>query len=979
MMAGPRIWLAGTFVLLAATAARADVGDYLGRPVTSVRLEIEGVPSADEALRRLVEPRVGTPLSLTAVRRSIVHLTSLASFENVVVHAAAEGEGVGLRYALTPAHPIEQVVFGGVTRGGGVDQGALRREIVDRFGEAVPVVRAQEMADAVAAALRVRGYQHARVGVRTEMRHAPHRTVLFLTLEPGERTRVVAVDVVGTADVLARDLRDQLGVDVGDPYEPEMIGQRLASWVADRRRAGHFESRVTLTARFDEGDAVVALTLTVSDGPPVRVVFAGDPLPAAVRDRLAPVATEGSVDEDLLEDSTNRIEEYLRAQGYRDASAPYAREESAGALVVTFTIRRGALYRVARLEITGNASVPFEELAPGLRVREGQPFVQASLDADRSAVEARYERLGFTSVIVEGEADPVVEAPQAGGQVPVVARLRVTENARAIVESVRVEGNDGVGADALLAGLGLQPGRPLQLSQLALDRDAIEIRYANLGYRHATVASSPGLSADGTRADVLFSVREGPQLIVDHVLIVGNSRTRADTIEREIQLRPGEPLGAAAIIDSQQRLAALGLFRRVRITDLSHGDETRRDVLVSLEEAPATTIGYGGGVEVGPRTRTAPDDGGAVERLEFRPRAFFEIGRRNLFGKNRSISLFTRVSLGSDDELAAADGAPARGGSRFGLGEYRVLGTFREPRVFQTLADAFLTGTAEQQIRPSFKFTRRAFSAEVARAVTRTTGISGNYQIQRTVLFDERFSDDDARLIDRLFPKVRLSSFSVSAVRDTRDDQLNPTSGHYTSMNAQLAARRIGSQVGFLRSFMTAQLFRQMPGRSRIVVATSARLGLASGFPREETVIDPDGQTRVEVVEDLPLSERFFAGGDTTVRGFALDQLGTAATIDQATGFPLGGNALAIFNMELRMPVVGGLGLVGFVDVGNVFRRTKNLDLGEMRGALGVGVRYASPVGPLRVDLGFKTDRREIAAGRRENLTALHISLGQAF
>jgi hypothetical protein len=205
-------------------------------------------------------------------------------------------------------------------------------------------------------------------------------------------------------------------------------------------------------------------------------------------------------------------------------------------------------------------------------------------------------------------------------------------------------------------------------------------------------------------------------------------------------------------------------------------------------------------------------------------------------------------------------------------------------------------------------------------------------------------------------------------------------------MNTQLAARRLGSEVGFVRSFLTAQLFQQAPGWSRLIVAASARFGLASGFPREVTrrdedgqpVIGPDGEPIFDVIEDLPASERFFAGGDTTVRGFALDQLGTEATIDQA-GFPLGGNALAIFNLELRMPVVGGLGLVGFFDVGNVFARTTSLDLREMRSALGVGVRYASPVGPLRVDLGFKTDRREIAGGRRENLTALHISLGQAF
>jgi outer membrane protein insertion porin family len=129
-------------------------------------------------------------------------------------------------------------------------------------------------------------------------------------------------------------------------------------------------------------------------------------------------------------------------------------------------------------------------------------------------------------------------------------------------------------------------------------------------------------------------------------------------------------------------------------------------------------------------------------------------------------------------------------------------------------------------------------------------------------------------------------------------------------------------------------------------------------------------------VEDLPASERFFAGGDT-MRGFALDQLGAPGTID-ANGFPNGGNALLILNAELRVPLRGGLGVVGFFDSGNVFARMRHFDLGSLRTAAGLGVRYRSPVGPIRVDVGFKL-RRHVVAGRQEDLTAIHISLGQAF
>jgi outer membrane protein assembly factor BamA len=403
-------------------------------------------------------------------------------------------------------------------------------------------------------------------------------------------------------------------------------------------------------------------------------------------------------------------------------------------------------------------------------------------------------------------------------------------------------------------------------------------------------------------------------------------------------------------------------------------------VLVSVEEAPVTSIGYGGGLEGGQRIRTAAS-GIASERIEVAPRAFFEVGRRNLFGKNRAVNLFSRVSLRPKDSTV-----PGEDGRGFGFSEYRVLGTFREPRVLGTAADALLTGSIEQQHRSSFNFARRGFSAEAGRRLTRAVSLSGNYQIQRTELFDEKISAQDKLLVDRLFPQVLLSSFSLSAIRDTRDDPIDAAAGAYYSANAQLAGRRIGSEVGLAKTFLTAQTFHVVPRSSRIVFAGSARLGMAVGFPRQvlltdgqnQPVLGANGEPLVETVRDLPASERFFAGGDTTVRGFVLDRLGSPSTIDSA-GFPIGGNALVIFNAELRVPVYGGLGVVSFFDTGNVFARTSDINLAELRSAVGFGLRYKSPIGPIRFDLGIKVHRNEIAPGVREALTAVHISLGQAF
>jgi outer membrane protein insertion porin family len=972
-----RGWVRGStllstlIILLCPAAARGDVADYLGKRIVSIRFESENRAASGAGLLRMVETKVGQPLAMIDVRKTVVHLFSLGRFEDVRVHATARGEGVDLLYELAPAHPVERLVFAGDVTAPGVDAGRLRRAVVERFGAAPSAVRAPDVARLVESQLADRGYLHAHVTPRVQIEHAPARAILLLSIASGPRTVVGEVDVTGQPGMPVPQLVERLRVARGAPYEREALAARVAEYLADQRARGYYEARLTTSPRLVEDDRAVNLTVTAAPGARVRIVFTGDELPGNVRDELVPIAREGSADEDLLEDSTIRIEDYLRAQGYRDAAAPHTREEINGELVVTFAVKKGRQYRVAEIAMAGNTFLPRASLEQMLRLRAGQPFQTARLDADIAAITDLYRRRGFAAVKVDSSVEPAAAA-EGSADVPVVVRLAITENGQAIVGSIHVAGNATVQERDLLEGVALRPGSEFFVTQMAMDRDAVQLKYANLGYLSATVDSNPGLSADGTRADIVYRVSEGPRILVDHILIVGNVRTRTETIERELQIRPGDPLGLAAVTESQRRLTALGLFRRTRIAQLTHGDETTRDLLITVDEAPPTTVGYGGGLELGSRIRSEADQGGiASERQELAPRAFFEITRRNLFGKNRSVNLFTRISVRPQNSTAG-------GGSGYGFSEYRVLGTFREPRVFGSAADAFLTGTTEQQIRSSFNFARRAFTAEAGRRLTRALSASGSYQIQRTELFDEKINEADKPLIDRLFPQVLLSSFSVSGIHDTRDDQLDPGAGQYFSANGQLAARRLGSEVGFVKSYLTAQMFRTLPDSGRVVVAASARLGTAAGFARHIVQTGADGLPIIATTSDLPASERFFAGGDTTVRGFALDQLGAASTIDQK-GFPIGGNALVIFNAELRAPIRTGFGVVGFVDSGNVFARTTDIDFGQLRSAVGFGFRYRSPVGPIRIDIGFKVKRHEIATGRLEARHAWHITLGQAF
>jgi outer membrane protein insertion porin family len=922
---------------------------------------LEGRETREPLLTQLVSTVAGQPLSMAQVRETVAHLFSLGRFEGVSVDATLENGRVALRYELLPMHPVARIRFEGPLGATGVDQGAMHRAIVDRYGVSPPLGRAADMTRIVADALRERGYLNPAITPRPVLEHAPERATLVFTIDPGPRTRIGDVEITGVPAVTHAELLARLGVAPGAPYQREALNARIAKYIEERRGKGYYEARIQPVARLSADARIADLTLTVVPGPRVRVVFTGDPLPPDRRAEMVPVEREGSVDEDLLEDSSNRVEEYLRAQGYRDAKAPHARQAADGELVITFTVTRGQQFTVAAYEISGNASVPLADLEPALRLRDGQPYSSAKVDADVQAIEEVYHRRGFAVARVSTAVE-IVTPPPPLGQVPVTVRAVINEGPSTTVDAVTFSGNQALAEEALRARVGLRSATPYVPGQLAADRDAIQLAYQDLGYENASVDARPLFSQNDTHVAVTFAIREGPRVFVDHVLIVGNVRTTTSTIERALQIQAGDPFSLGAINESQRRLTALGLFRRARITGLRHGDEATRDLLVTVEESPPTTIGYGGGVEVG-RVVVAPPDGGvATEEFDVAPRAFFDIGRRNVFGKNRSVNFFSSIAFHSQKSTAPT--------------EFRVIGTFREPRVFNTAADAFVNVTFEQQRRSSFNFSRRGASADVARKVTRAVSVTGGYQIQRTEVFDEKLDDADKPLVDRLFPQYRLSSFSSSLIRDTRDDAVDPSRGEYASVSGQIAGRAIGSEIGFAKSFLTAQVFRAIPRSNRIVFAGNARLGLASGFPREAP--GTDGQLAVTL--DLPQSERFYAGGDTTVRGFYLDRVGTrhvpaqsSDTLDENL-LPIGGNGLVIFNAELRVPIAGGLGIVGFLDTGNVFSRVSEIDLMQLRTAVGSGVRYKSPFGPIRFDLGFKVHRQP-----GEGLTAWFISFGQAF
>ncbi len=955
-------------------AAAAQDQALVGLPVTAVHIEIEGRRDAAEDLRNLIETRVGAPLDARQARESIAQIFAVGRFEDVRIDAARDGAGVAVTYRLMPRHPVRRVSVRGDT---GIAADALRDALETRFEGLASAPSEADATAAVLVILRDEGFLGARASMRADVTHAPHETSLTFDVQAGQPAPIGTVQVEGEwpggpgAPAGNDALLAQINARPGQPYRRSAIRDALDRAVADMRRAGHYAATASHIARPAASGGAIDLVIDADAGPIVEVRFEGDTLPRDRLDELVPIERERAVDIDLLEDATIRIVNDLRREGYWRANAIYRTAEAGGRMTVTFSITRGPRFRLGTLAIEGNRAVSSEALASFVQIAPGDIFVEQTLARGALAIRDYYRRAGFhTADVTVDVTEMPREADSAEGRM--AARLIVTEGPQTFVRAVTFDGVTAIGEADLRRRLQSRAGDPYYLPLLAADRDIILRAYLDRGYQQAAVAIEPTFDAAGTGVSLRVAITEGAQTTVDRVIVVGNSRTDLQTILDELTLRPGTPLGLADIVESQRRLSALGLFRRVRLTEGSRQPGASSvDLIVTLEEAPATTISYGGGLEAVERPR-AVADGGTEDKLEFEPRGFFEVTRRNIAGGNRSISLFTRLSLGKD----TAPGDAARDGKGFGISQYRVVASYREPRAFRFDADLLISGSVERANRTSFSFDRQSLSADVLKRFSPAVRFNGRYSLEYTSLVDQGIAEEDRLPIDRLFPKARLSIVSGSIVRDTRNDPVDPEGGLLLAFDLDVAPRALGSEFGFVKTFGQALVFTRLPTSARIVLAGSARVGLARGFSRVVDDAQPLVLAPVEV-RDMPASQRFFAGGSTTVRGFQLDRLGVPAVLN-ADGLSNGGNAMVVLNGEVRVPIWKDVGAVGFVDAGQVFARVGDFDIGDVRPTAGVGLRYRSPIGPLRLDVGFKLNRVTFP-NRREHGSEWHFSLGQAF
>jgi outer membrane protein assembly complex protein YaeT len=972
--------LVGFLVLasLRSVWAADDLSRFIGRPVASITVDAGGRTAADEVLS-LVIVQKGAPLDLDAVRASVRSLVTVGRFESVEVLATDGADGVAIVFKVLARRAISDVIFTGDT---GLSADDLSNRVHQQYGVIPATVRPEAIVRTVTSILQDEGYLGATAQATVVDGPTPDRANLSVTVQAGHRAVIRTLKVTGQSTLSTAMVELRTGASVGAPYRRRAIDDALVK-LRDSLRGESFygaEASVESDTASADGTAV-DLVLHVDAGPKVLgPFFTGDPPPPGNINDLVPMKTEHSADDDLLDDARARIEALLRRDGYRDARAPYTKTPTPQGLDVSFAIARGALYRVGHVTVKGNDTLPTEIVTRLLGVTEGAPYSQVRVLLGKMALEAEYTRRGYYKEIVT----PAVTdggQPGSGSTLVDVAFTIVEGPAARITEVVFEPATPQVPALDLRTAMRSRSGDPYVVATSGIDRATLETLYHDRGFPNAQVKITPSEAGEPTSIRLTVAIDEGPQIFVQDIRVIGNHRVDTPAILDAMVLKPGQPLGAADIQRSRQHVQeSFGLRSVSIVSEPVFSDDKRAHVIVSVEEAPATTISWGGGLLVDSRQVIDEAGGPTTQHFDFGPRGSVEVTRQNLGGRNRAIDFFARVGVRSNPNV---DGDP------FGFIDYLGQTRYDEHRLFQLPLDLSFGASVERDVQTNFNYYRQILKTEAIYRASRHVAVTGGYALEFTQLFDNlnTIPEDEQLQIDRRFAQVRLSILSSGVLWDRRNDPIAPTNGALMSANVDVAPKAIGSEVGFAKTLLQISGYRALDDGRRFVAAARAELGLAHGFDQQafldasgNPVLDQNGQPIF--VAGLPASERFYAGGGSTVRGFSEDVLGVPQILTP-DGFSLGGNGLVVLNLELRTRLftLGSkydVGIVTFADAGNVFLNASNVSLTQLRGTLGFGARVNSPIGPVRLDFGFKLTRLEFN-NKLEPGWTFHLSVGQAF
>lgn len=895
-----------------ATAAHAQLPE--GRPVT--RIEVDAPAALEDAVRSAVAAREGEPLDGGDVRRSIQNIYALGRVSDVQVASEETTAGVVLRFVVLPSAHVEVIRFEG-------ERPLSRNELNDALtvlrGDRISRAMIEEQAGRVQSALSDRGYLGAVVEPELVLLGDGLEGTLVFHLRPGEATRLQRLDFVGETGISEAEAREAFALREGGVFRSDLLAESIESLRRTLAENHYFYARIEIADQASNlAENTADLTLRVVAGPQVELNLRGwDRSDEELREMLPFYEAATIADWILIQARADIIAE-LQRQGHWKPLVTFGRERDAEGrnVQVSFTVAPVSKRGIESVEVRGNDSIPEEELLALMATREGgmlrsARFLSDVWEQDQRSVLQRYRRNGFLQARVV-EATVTYEEALGGLRAVIV----IDEGNRTVVDELNLDVRDNLSAYGIdTAGwaeeLTTRSGGPFDPDAVRQDERGLRIRLANEGFGRALVLSEVDETADPFAVSVSFTVHPGRRTRVGQVLIAGNERVREDVIRRELSLVPGSPLSQEGIILSQSRLFQLGIFTRVDIeTAVPDSIESDPTVVVRVTEGSTRRLSWGVGY--------------STEELV---RGLVVLGQDNLWGLNHSAIASLRASFA----------------------EQRLRFIYTDPYVFGRELEGSMVGYFESIDESGFKVQRIGTSAQIVKRHSDTLSSIGRYSFRNQQTFDLEIDEAELEPEDR---SAIVGSLIYSLISDTRPDPIDPRGGTYHTIDTEWAARALGSESDFIRLFGRSYWYWGLPGDSVLVAA--ARAGLS--VPYADSIV--------------PLPERFLAGGSTTLRGFGRNLAGPS----DVNGNPLGGRVLLIGNLEYRFPLRGDLGVVLFTDVGNVFATPADVVLAGVRETVGIGARYATPIGPLRLDWGYLLDARP-----GESTSRFHFAIGQAF
>ena len=935
-------------------------------------------------IRDLLTLEVGERFSDALAARSLRNLeaSGIASRIDLLTRpsipvAADEEEGVVVVVALRANLIVDEVRIAGDT--GGIESSELRAALYQREGDPLIETRLLRGFYRLQEILEERGYFEAVVRLDPQIDESRSRAVVVYQVQAGPRYTVGAIRYAGsTAPFTPGQLTERLRSTPGQPYREsraEADADRLREWLISQ---GHRAAEVDEPSReVDRAREAVYLTFPIEVGPRVEVEVVGADEKRLRKRGLLPLLGDEGYDEALLLASQDRILDHYQEQGHYDVEVTADETLVDGVLRVTLVVEPGPVYELEEVDLVGNETFSDERLRELMETAEsgflsllpgvsGGRLVSDVLSADLDNLEAFYALQGFPDARI-GPAEIDREGDELRVTIPIV------EGERRLVSTLAFEGIEAFDPRDLELPLAADGPYHPRLVEDALNR--IRARYDREGYDAAQVSATLDWDEAGRRVDVLVRALEGPQTLVDRVIVRGNDRTDEEVIRKSISLRSGEPASFSRLLEVERDLYRLGIFSRVEV-DLTPAPlgESTRDIVIRVEEGQVRRLTYGGGYD--------SDDGFG---------GLVGFTHQNVMGKAISTTVDARVRQRAQQYRLFVE-QPY-------VGNYNVpvsYSLFRLEENRETFSVLKRGGRVEalKEFRRGPRETIRYGLAYDYRIVVNMPGETG--ALDSPDPGDPEFQREDQTL--------QISSLVPSMLLDRRDDPLNPTRGWNALVQLQYAFPVASAEADFLKLFL--QHTHYLPVGRRTTLVASARAGGIEPQDLPDDIVDPlipkcppepgegfcvDGDSFPSL--DVFIAERFFAGGSASHRGYRLDRLGIPATDcpqraqvtddecaatlfrdDEGDLEPAGGNGLALVNLEYRFPLFGPVDGAVFFDTGNVWADWRQIDFSDFRHGAGVGVRYVSPIGPVRLDVGFPLDRIE-----GEDPIVYYLSLGYPF